>query len=106
MSDSKDNTSNLPKQCPNCNGPMEAGFVHTGDDDDIVCWSIVNRNEVIPDYTKEVLFLQRQEWPKSFRLTEVEYPEPLRAVRCAKCNLVTFAYIEALDLNEFKRNKK
>ena len=104
MTDSKDNTSNLPKQCPNCNGAMEDGFVHGGED--IVCWSTVNRNEVIEGLHDEVRYLQRRDWPRSFRLSYVEDPEPLRAVRCAKCNLVTFAYVEALDLNEFKKNKK
>ena len=98
MTDSKDNTSNLPKQCPNCNGAMEVGFVHGGED--IVCWSTVNRNEVIEGLHDEVRYLQRRDWPRSFRLSYVEDPEPLRAVRCAKCNLVTFAYVEALDLNK------
>ncbi|GJM23639.1 MAG: hypothetical protein DHS20C16_00540 [Phycisphaerae bacterium] len=103
MSDQANTTSNLPAKCPNCSASMEVGFVHGGED--IVCWSRVNRNEVIEDFTKEVLYLQRKDRPKSFKFSGVQDPEPLKAVRCVKCDLVVFAYTEALNWKEFKKKK-
>ncbi len=101
MTDQTSNASNLPAQCTNCGAAMEVGFIHGGED--VVCWSRVDRNEVIEDFTKEVLYLQRKPKPKSFKVFGCEDPESLRACRCAKCKLVVLAYNEALDWTEFKK---
>lgn len=101
MNQREDNASKLPPRCPKCLGDVEIGYVHGGED--VVCWSRVHRNEVIEMPQKDVLFLQRQPRPKSFRLSSVDDPEPLRACRCAKCQLVVLYYDEALDWSEFKK---
>ncbi len=101
MTESEHERPTIPQQCPKCSSNMETGFVHGGED--VICWSVVNRNEVIEDFTKEVLYLQRKDWPKSFKFSGVQDPEPLRAHRCANCNRVLFAYEEALDWKEFKK---
>lgn len=100
MADPASNTSSIPQQCPNCDAEMEVGFLHGGED--VVQWSRVNRNEVI-EFTKDVLYLQRRLWTRSFRLSGAEDPEPLKAGRCVNCNLVIFAYEEALDWKAFKK---